>query len=262
MAWESEADARDHARREAQARHSPSPGEPAGTCWPRRRGHRRGRRGLLLERPEGGDRRIEAAFFSGFYPEGVTRVEPIRTCVHTHARMHTCARTGGEDMRGLSSRGTCALGRADADGDPAHVCWTQSGAGSACGKPARSASRGGFAGGRRGRSRDRALRAPSLRERVGCGAAAGFGSEAWTRHSRRPLARGARLAPPLRLSLRPPCVSHQPPETPPYITAPATAGLPRACAGVCSRLTHVRICLNLSLCAQMSPCQNSLHPVY
>lgn len=34
-------------------------------------------------------------------------------------------------MRGLSSRGTCALGRADADGDPAHVCWTQSGAGAA-----------------------------------------------------------------------------------------------------------------------------------
>lgn len=199
MAWESEADARDHARREAQARHSPSPGEPAGSCWPRRRGHRRGRRGLLLERPEGGragpgaapralgqrgaaprtqrvdaqrtrrdedsDRRIEAAFFSGFYPEGVTRVEPIRTCAHTPARTHTCARTGGEDMRGLSSRGTCALGRADANGDPAHVCWTQSGARAARGKPACSASRGGFAGGRRGRSRDRALRAPSALQR-------------------------------------------------------------------------------------------------
>lgn len=68
-------------------------------------------------------------------------------------------------MRGLSSRGTCALGRADADGDPAHVCWTQSGAGAACGKPTRSASRGGFAGGRRGRSRDRALRAPSALQR-------------------------------------------------------------------------------------------------
>lgn len=130
MAWESEADARDHARREAQARHSPSPGEPAGTCWPRlRRGHRRGRRGLLLERPEGGragpgaapralgqrgaaprtqrvdaqrtrrdedgDRRIEAASSPGFIQRaspGSSRYARVHT--HLHARTRVRAREG------------------------------------------------------------------------------------------------------------------------------------------------------------------------
>lgn len=296
MAWESEADARDHARREAQARHSPSPGEPAGTCWPRRRGHRRGRRGLLLERREGGraglgaapralgqrgaaprtqrvdaqrtrrdedgDRQIEADSSPGF----IQRASPgssryARVHAHLHARTRVRAREGR----------TCGVFRVEAP-----VLWdaltrtaiplTFAGHSRAPGQPAGSPRalragaalpEGGVAGAGTGRSGP--LR---LRERVGCGAAAGFGSEAWTRHGRRPLTRGAHLAPPLRLSLRPPCVSHQPPETPPYIAAPATARLPRACAGVCSGLTHVRICLNPSLCAQMSPCQNSLHPVY